>query len=124
MTGRTWNRHSSIAELVERFNAIALSQHEALWKYQTARYNRLFDQMLEIENELRSREGDQRRALLPLLDSRDVHVRLKAGIALLAVAPNPARKALASVRDYGLLPQAADASSMLRALEEGTYVPS
>jgi hypothetical protein len=80
--------------------------------------------MMDIRNELRRREGDQRRALLPLLDHPNVQVRLKAAITMLAVAPELARAALESVRDSGILPQSADAEGMLEAVDDGSYVPS
>jgi hypothetical protein len=70
--------------------------------------------MTEVRDELKLRPGDQRRALMPLLDSKNVHVRLKTAITLLAIAPDSARKALTSVRD---------ASMLLRSLDEGSYVP-
>jgi hypothetical protein len=114
----------SVDELVERFNAIALAQYDANWLLQTARYNRLFKKMTEVENELKSREGDQRRALMPLLRSSNVQVRMMAAFALLAIAPELAVKALESVRDVHEMPQSAEASSMLGAVREGTYIPS
>lgn len=116
-------KDASVQHLVEQFTAIALVQHDASRKYQIARYNRLYDQMMEVENELKSREGDQRRALLPLLASRDIHVRLKAALALLAVAPDSARTVLESIRDFGLLPYSLDATMMLGSLDDGTYIP-
>jgi len=79
--------------------------------------------MTKIENELKSRENDQRRALLPLLEADDIHLRLKAAIALLAVAPEQARKVLMNIRDYSLLPYSMDASLMLTSLDNGFYVP-
>lgn len=113
----------SVKQLVARFIEIALAQHDASSNYQTTRYNRLFDKMTEIEKELKSRENDQRRALLPLLESDDIHLRLKAAIALLAVAPEQARNMLISIRDYKLLPYAMDADLMLMSLDNGSYVP-
>ncbi|MDZ4367241.1 MAG: DUF2019 domain-containing protein [Afipia sp.] len=118
------NQEANVDELVERFNAIALEQFDANWKLQTARYNRLYEKMAEIRAELKSRNGDQRRALIPLLESGNIQVRLMAANTLLAIAPDRARKALESVRDYGQLPQAADASMMLDALENGSFIPS
>ena len=114
---------ASVQQLVARFIAIGIDQHDASRKYQTARYNRLFDQMTKIENELKSRENDKRRALLPLLEADDIHLRLKAAIALLAVAPEQARKVLMSIRDCSLLPYSMDASLMLMSLDNGFYVP-
>jgi hypothetical protein len=43
---------------------------------------------------------------------------------LLAVSPDLARKALESVRDSEIFPQAMDAGMMLRGLDDGSYVPS
>jgi hypothetical protein len=117
-------RTASIVELVEQFNSIALAQFAANWTLKTQRYNELYKQMVQIRNELKSREGDQRRALMPLLQSENVQVRLMTANTLLAIAPDLAREALESVRDLGQMPQAAEASSMLRAIDEGTYIPS
>jgi hypothetical protein len=124
MMAQPRNDDASVEQLVERFLALAVAQRDAVDKYQTTLYNRLYDRMKEVELELKSRGDDQRRALLPLLASRDVHVRLKAALAVLAIAPEPARKALRSVRDYGLLPQSMDATEMLNALDSGVYIPS
>ena len=109
--------------MVERFEAVALEQFDANWKLQTARYNRLYKEMVEIRAELKSRNGDQRRALIPLMESNNMQVKLMTANTLLAVAPDRARKALESVRDYGQLPQAADASGMLEAIDNGSFVP-
>lgn len=114
---------TSVQELVERFIAIAVAQQHAIDDYQTTRYNRLYDRMEEIECELKSRDGDQRMVLLPLLESRHLQVRLKAAIALLAVAPVRARKTLQGVRDFAMMPQSIDAIMMLKALDDGFYVP-
>ncbi len=114
---------ASVQELVERFIAIAVAQQNAIDDYQTTRYNRLYDRMEEVESELKSRDGDQRMVLLPLLESRHLQVRLKAAIALLAVAPVRARKTLQGVRDFAMMPQSIDAIIMLKALDDGFYVP-
>ena len=114
----------SVPQLVARFVDIAMAQHDASNKYETAKYNRLYDQMEQIELELKSRDGDQRSALLPLLEASDIHVRLKAALALLAVAPEPARQTLENIRDFALMPHSTDAILMLSALDKGTYVPS
>lgn len=111
-------------DLVARFEAITLAQYEADWHFQTTRYNRLYKEMDEIRNELKSRDGDHRRALIPLLASTNVQVKLKTAITVLAIAPDLAREALRNVRDFGQLPQAADASMMLDALDNGSFVPT
>jgi hypothetical protein len=115
---------ASVQELVARFVSIGLAQYDALYVADTRKYNRLFSRMGDVEGELKCREGDQRRALLPLLDHPNLQVRMMAAHAVLAITPALARKAFESVRDSGIFPQAADASGTLRALDNGTYVPS
>jgi hypothetical protein len=90
----------------------------------TRKYNRLYATMVDIRNELKHREGDQRRALLPLLDHPNVQVRMMAADTLLAISPDLARKALESVRESKIYPQAMDAGMTLSALDNGTFVPS
>jgi hypothetical protein len=113
-----------VQELVGRFLSVSLAQYDALYVVDTTKYNRLYAMMVDIRNELKRRDGDQRRALLPLLDHPNVQVRLKAAITVLAVAPELARRALESIRDSGILPQSADAEGMLETIDKGTYVPS
>ena len=117
------NKSASVENLVAQFEATALAQYRAIWTDQNAIYNRLYARMVDIRLELKARAGDQRRALVPLLLSDNVQVRLMAANTLLSIAPDLARKTLESVRDHGLLPQAADASMMLKALDDGSYVP-
>lgn len=111
------------SELVALFESITTQQCDASWCWQASRYNRLFGQMVAICDELKSRAGDQRLALLPLLKAPNVQVRMMVAIQLLALAPEKARSALESVVASGYMPQVADARGMLRALDEGTYVP-
>jgi hypothetical protein len=115
---------ASVQELVARFVSIGLAQYDALYVVDTKKFNRLYRDMEDVRNELKRKEGDQRRALLPLLDHPNLQVRMKAANSVLAISPHLARKALESVRDSGVFPQAADASGMLSALENGTFVPS
>ena len=115
---------TSVQELVERFVSIGLAQYDALYVVDTKKFNGFYSEMVDIRNELKRREGDQRRALLPLLDHPNLQVRMKAANSVLAISPHLARKALESVRDSGVFPQCADAAGMLSALDEGFYVPN
>ena len=115
---------TSVQELVERFVSIGLAQYDALYVVNTKKFNGFYSEMVDIRNELKRREGDQRRALLPLLDHPNLQVRMKAANSVLAISPHLARKALESVRDSGVFPQCADAAGMLSALDEGFYVPN
>lgn len=114
----------SIEQLLERFTAIALRQHDAIEADDNAKYARLYRQMDAVENELKSRNNDERRVLLCLLDHPSAQVRLMAAISTLAVAPRAARAALRKISDRNEYPQAADARGMLRDLDEGRYKPN
>ena len=124
MMTRRQNRTASVQELVARFVSIGLAQYDALYVVDVKKYNRLYREMQDVRNELKRREGDQRRALLPLLDHPNLQVRMKAANSVLAISPQLARKALESVRDSGILPQSADAEGMLDAVQKGSFVPS
>jgi hypothetical protein len=111
------------AELVERYVAISLEQYKAIDWDEISRFNRVFVLRHAVEAELKRREGDQRRALLPLLEHRNLQVRLNAATDTLAVAPEAARRALETIRDTHWMPYAADAASRLRRLDEGRFKP-
>lgn len=111
-------------QLLERFEAIALEQDQAILYDDHARFNRLYDRMEEIRQELRSRSGDRRHVLTTLFDHPNAQVRLKAAISTLAITPEAARKVLQELSAPLSSPQSADAYGMLRALDEGTYTPS
>jgi hypothetical protein len=124
MMAKSSDQVASVQELVARFLSIELAQYDAAYVIDTRKYNRLYANMQDVRNELRKREGDQRRALLPLLDHPNVQVRMMAANTLLAISPDLARKALESVRDSEIFPQAMDAGMMLRGLDDGSYIPS
>jgi hypothetical protein len=124
MTTKRSDQVASVQELVERFVSTGLAQYEAAYVVDTRKYNRLYARMQDIRGELRRREGDQRRALLPLLNHPNVQVRMMAAHTVLTISPDLARKAFESVRDSEIFPQAADASGTLTALDNGTYIPS
>jgi hypothetical protein len=104
-------------QLVERFMAAALAQDEALLMNDIAEVNRLFWRLAEIEDELKAREGDQRRVLMSLYDHPNAQVRVKAAKATLAVAPEAARQQLPAIVGSREYPQAGEAGMSLRNLE-------
>ncbi|MBI4275957.1 MAG: DUF2019 domain-containing protein [Rhizobiales bacterium] len=114
----------TVDQLVQRFTVIALDQHRAILDDDNAKFTRLYRQMEAAELELKTRIGDQRRALLRLHNHQNAQVRLTAAIATLAVAPDAARRVLQNINDRAEFPQAADALGMIRALDDGTYVPN
>jgi hypothetical protein len=113
----------SVDQLVEEFENVALEQDKANMVDNISKYNRLFDHMDELKKELKSRPGDQRRALIRLCGHNNLEVQLKAAIAVLALAPDLARRTLQTVKDRNEFPASANAFGMLRALDQGTYVP-
>jgi hypothetical protein len=117
-------KEMSVGELVERFVAIALDQDEAIFDEDNAKFNKLYDQMQSVKDELRARPGDQRNALRALLDHPNMQVRLKAAITTLALAPDISKRVLRQIADSHRLPQAADAGLILSGIRDGSFVPS
>ena len=114
----------TIPKLVERFTTIALNQFQAELYDETAKYNRLIDEMLAVEQELKKRAGDQRSALVPLFAHPNPQVRLMAAELTLAVVPAAARQTLQELWDRKEFPQAAYAMGTLRALDRGDRKPT
>jgi hypothetical protein len=110
-------------ELVDRFAVICVKQDQALFENEIAEFNRLYDQMAAIRDELKARRGDQRSALLALFDHQNLQVRLQAAKATLAVAPRAARRMIELIQQWGRQPQAGDAGMCLVNLDRGIFVP-
>src|ERR1700731_1891002 len=96
----------SSANLVKRFAEIVVAQDHALLGGEITKFNRLFRQMMDVANELKGREGDQRRLLLELFPFPNMQVRVQAAKLPLAVAPVEARKQLKAIADTHWMPQA------------------
>ena len=114
----------SVANLVQLFVSIALEQDDALLMDEIGRFNRLFDKMEAVESVLKTREGDQRRALLSVYDHPNMQVRIKAAKATLVVAPETARRALEAIRAANVQPQALEAGMSLWNLDRGVFKPT
>jgi hypothetical protein len=113
-----------IDDLVQRFRDLALAQDEAFLQGEQAKVNRLFWQLEEVEEELKSHSGDQRSALLRLYDHPNAQVRVKAIKATLAVAPERARQALESLANSKEYPASGEAGMSIWALDQGIFKPS
>jgi hypothetical protein len=111
-------------ELVDSFVRVALDQDRAVRRDDNATFNRLFEQMKAIEQEMKSRPGDQRQALHQLFDHPNVQVRLKSAIATLALMPEDARQLIQNIADSRDYPQAGDAGMTLVCLDRGIFKPS
>lgn len=114
----------TVRDLVERFALIGVAQDQALLGGEIAKFNRLFDQMSDVSNELKSRPGDQRRALMVLYNYPNIQVRLKAAKHTLAVAPTEARRQIEAIAASNWMPQAGDAGMSLWNLDRGVYKPT
>jgi hypothetical protein len=114
----------TVDQLVERFSSISLEQDRALRVGTIAKVNRLFDELELVEQELKLRDGDQRRALLTLYDHPNAQVRLKAVKATLAVAPEAARRMLQIIADSREYPQAGEAGMSIYNLDSGIFKPT
>ncbi|NEW99972.1 DUF2019 domain-containing protein [Rhodopseudomonas sp. BR0G17] len=110
-------------DLVAPFARITVDQDDALLGNQIARFNRLYGVMAEIADELKSRDGDQRTALLSLFEHPNMQVRLQAAKFKLAVAPVEARRQLEAIASSKWFPQAGDAGMCLSFLDDGTFKP-
>jgi Domain of unknown function (DUF2019) len=121
---RTELRDKSIEDLVDLFVGIALDQDKAIRSDDNATFNRLFDRMDAIKEELKKRPGDQRRTLIRLYSHPNVQVRLKSAIATLAIEPEKARGLLQVIADSRDYPQAGDAGMTLDSLERGIFKPT
>jgi hypothetical protein len=113
----------TVAKLVERFAAICVEQSRALFAGDIGKFNRLFDRMVAIRDELKNRPGDERTALLTLFDHPDTQVRLQAARMTLAVAPKESRRTIETIANSGRQPQAGDAGMCLTMLDRGIFSP-
>jgi hypothetical protein len=112
-----------VGELVKRFVDIGIAQDTALLHDEIGKFNKLYDQKKAIEDELKSREGDQRQALVSLYRHPNMQVRLNAAKATLAVAYQEAFATLQAIAKSGWHPQAGDAGMSLTHLERGIFKP-
>ncbi|RYE50908.1 MAG: DUF2019 domain-containing protein [Hyphomicrobiales bacterium] len=110
-------------DLVAGFASIGVEQDKSLLHGDTAKFNKLFEQMRLVSEELRGRRGDQRRALLALFDHPNIQVRLKAAKHSLAVAPIEARRQIEEIARSGHFPQAGEAGMSLDNLDSGFFKP-
>ena len=117
-------KKTSSAELVRHFTQIVVAQDVALLGGKRSTFNRLFQQMMDVANELKARVGDQRRLLIELYDFPNMQVRVQAVKLTLAVAPTAARQQLEAIAETHWMPQAGDAGMSLSNLDRGIFKPS
>lgn len=113
-----------IDELVRLFANFSLQQDTALFDNDIQDVNHLFRRLMAVAAELKSRPGDQRRALLTLLDHENPQVKIKAAKATLAIAPVAARKVLEQLSATCHGPQRLEAGMALWFLDRGVFKPT
>jgi hypothetical protein len=82
----------TVDQLVDRFADIGVAQDQALLYDEIGKFNRLFDQMHAVDNELRARGLAARLALLRLFDHPNMQVRLEAANGVLGSRQRPLGK--------------------------------
>ncbi|QBR70675.1 hypothetical protein CU048_04595 [Beijerinckiaceae bacterium] len=113
----------TVDQLVGRFAEIGVAQDQALLYAEIRKFNKLFDQMRAVDDELRVRGLEARRALFRLFDHENMQVRLQAAKWSLGVAPEAARKVIQAIYDSKWYPQAGDAGMTLSNLDSGLFKP-
>jgi hypothetical protein len=114
----------SAEELKRLFEQLCIQQYDVLERNAIASYNKRFDRILAIQNELAARPGDQRRLLMSLFGHPNMQVRLTTAHANLAVDYIAARRELQAIVDSQWFPQAGDAGMTLANLDSGFYRPA
>ncbi|WP_206454493.1 DUF2019 domain-containing protein [Aurantimonas marina] len=113
----------AVADIVREYIAIGLAQDKAIEVDDTGTFNQLARRQFAYEKELKRRTGDQRRALIPLLEHPNAQIRLNAAHATLVVAPLLARETLEAVAAWESGSQAFDAGMAIQMLDDGRFVP-
>jgi hypothetical protein len=114
----------AVDQLVVRFAAITAAQDDALLGNEFTKFNRLFDRMMEVSEELKGRPGDQRRALMTLYSHPNIQVQLQAAKLTLAVESDEARRKIEAIASSRWLPQSGDAGMCLLNLDRGIFKPT
>ncbi|HZP20079.1 MAG TPA: DUF2019 domain-containing protein [Bauldia sp.] len=120
----SFRRRPDIDERVEQYVSISLQQDDALGLREIGRYNRLAKRLWAIQDALRDMDGDERKALLKLLDHANFQVRLNAALATLAIAPQRARRVLEAIASSKHGPQNGNAGMALLHLDRGIFRPT
>lgn len=114
----------SATELKLLFEKLCTEQYDSLERQEIEAFNRRYDKIQAIQDELKSRPGDQRRILLQLFGHPNMQVRLTAAHATLAVDYLAARREIQDIADSKWGPQCGDAGMTLINLDNGIYRPT
>jgi hypothetical protein len=121
---KTILRELSTRDLTMRFTDITLDQYTALMGNDVRRYNKLYSQMDAVAQELKSRPGDERKALIALYGHPNPQVRLAAAKRTLALNYAGARQVIEEIAGSRQYPIAGHAGMTLFALDDGILKPT
>lgn len=111
----------TVMDLVAKFAQFSAQQNDETML--SSKRKRLYKLTAAIEKELKSRDGDQRRALLILLDDPDPGVRYRVAAATFALDRKRARKVLEQIGKHENFPANAQANTFLSCVASGRFVP-
>ena len=112
------------AELVREFETLCIAQYRSLEREEITQFNKRYKNIQAIHDELKSRTGDQRRALQSLFGKGNLQARYMAAHSNLAIDYDKARKELEAIAATNWHPQAAQAGMTLWNLDRGVYRPT
>ncbi len=110
-------------DIVNYFLELSYKKKETDYFMDTYTYSKIFKILEEIELELKSRPGDQRSILIPLIGHPNLQVRLNASAATLAITPD-ALTMLRAIAALGWDPERSAAISLVNAIDDGIYTPT
>ncbi len=113
----------TIDQIIEEFARIGIEQDDAEIEGNTSRYNKLYRRIVLIDQELRARGPEARKALSQLYNHPNIQVRLNAATRTLGVLPAEARALLERIRKAHHGFQSLDAGMRLNNLDEGIFKP-
>ncbi len=118
-------KNMSTDEIKDYFLELSIKKRETDDYLDTYNYNRIFSILQDIRAELKSRSGDQRSILIPLISHPNLQVRLNASAATLAITPDALTmlRAIAAL-DRAWNPERGEALSLVNAIDEGRYIPT
>lgn len=109
--------------LILLFEDLCLLQYRSIEREEIGAYNKRFDQIKAIVEELRSRPGDQRRLLQKFFHHKNAQVALTAAHANLAIDHARARRVIEEIANYAMGTQQLAAGMTLENLDRGIYRP-
>jgi hypothetical protein len=112
-----------VSQLVKEFVELGIAQGQAWRIMDVEEFNRLYDLIEAIIEELKGRDGDMRRPLIPLYTHPVIRVRLTAARRTLALEPEKARRVVQDIAD-SKYSESPDAGMCLFQLDRGAFIPT